>query len=293
MNVISRSREIYSSSLFIKGGDGDAIYSIAKFDGGLCIDGGAAAGKVTNILLESENVRVIAFEPFPGNHPHFISTVGDCARAKLYPLALGSTNAIGRFHVSRVVDGNQQGWNHMLGYSSEGFLTQDMNSPKRGVTIDVNVVRLYDYIEDTVTLLKLDLQGGEYAALVGLGSKLNMVKYCYVEFSLDWRTVDYFVENNFIVFDTKYTGIPKVPIESLSDLFDEIKVINLSNGHQAVSGIVKKLPRDIQGYREFIEGVKHDYFHHLWSDLIAVNPMYLKDFFCSALERTESTVNIS
>jgi FkbM family methyltransferase len=283
MKIMHRSREIHNSSLFINGGDGDAIYSIAKLDGGLCIDGGAAAGTVTKLLLESEKVRMIAFEPFPGNHAYYTSNVGDCARAKFYPVALGAVNGVGRFYVSRVVDGNQQGWNHMLGYSSEGSLTQDINPHKRGVTIDVNVVRLEDYIEDTVTLLKLDLQGGEYDALLGLGQKLSMVRYCYIEFSLDWRIVDYFIGNNFIVFDTRYTGVPKVPIELLSDRFDEMKIINLSNGHQAVSGIVKGLPRDIHRYREFIEGFKKEYFHHLWSDLIAVNPMYLRDFFCSAL----------
>lgn len=275
--------EIHSSSLFMRGGNADELYSIAMRDGGLCIDGGAAAGSVTKLLLESPKTKVIAFEPFPGNHPYYNLAVGECSRAVFYPVALGAINGSGSFYIRRVVDGNQKGWNHMQGYSSEGFLTQDNSGCPSGTTLEVKIVRLEDYIDETVTLLKLDLQGGEYDALIGLGSKVGMLKYCLVEFSLDWRIVDFFAENGFVLFDTNYTGIPKVPIKSLQDHFLKMTTLDLSNGSQAVSGILKNTPRDLQGYRDFIEGIKEKFFHHLWSDLVAVNQRYLRDFFLSAL----------
>ncbi len=273
---------IHDASLFLKNG-GDGIYNIAKHDGGLCIDGGAAAGYVTKILLQSSSCYVLAFEPFPGNIPHFLKTVGDSKNYTLYQKALGRFTGNSNFYVSRTVDGNQPGWNHLQGYSSEGYLVADDQESKKGTHLVVDVVRLDDYITDNITLLKLDLQGGEYDALCGAGTKLEKVRYCYIEFSLDWRSLELLTSNEFIIFDTQYTGIPKIPIESLDGVFENANVINLSNGYKAVSGIIRGLPRDLHSYREFLENFKSRYFYHLWSDIIAVNNRYLSNFIISAI----------
>lgn len=279
---MNRLANIHDSSLFLKSG-GDDVYEIARRDGGLCIDGGAAAGFVTKRLLEQSSCRVLAFEPFEGNVPHFRKNVGDDPRVAFHQAALGRFSGPGSFYVSRVVDGSQAGWGSMPGYSSEGYLVPSEFKATKGQSFGVDVVRLEDLLQEDVTLLKLDLQGGEFDALEGLGAKVENVNYCYVEFSLDWRTLEYFTRNDFVVFDTPYTGIAKLPIETVRELFDAPKIINLSNGYQAVSGVIKGLPRDVAGYREFLVDFKQKYFHHLWSDLIAVNQRHLRAFFSSAL----------
>jgi len=279
---MNRLANIHDSSLFLKAG-GDDIYEVARRGGGLCIDGGAAAGFVTKLLLENSTCRVIAFEPFEGNVPHFKKTVGSDPRVAFHQAALGRFSGPGSFYVSRVVAEGQAGWGSMPGYSSEGYLVPSEFRAPKGRSFGVDVVRLEDVIDEQVTLLKLDLQGGEFDALEGLGAKVANVEACYVEFSLDWRTLDYFTRNGFVVFDTPYTGIPKVPLDSVHRLFDAPKTINLSNGHQAVSGVIKGLPRDVAGYREFLEDFKQKHFHHLWSDLVAVNQRHLRTFFSTAL----------
>ncbi len=272
---------VNDSRLFIKNG-GDDIYNIACRDGGLCIDGGAAAGHVTKILLEGCNTKVIAFEPFPGNIPFFKQNVGSNPRVTFFQKALGRKNSTENFFVRKVVDGNQAGWTEMAGYSSEGYIVSDGLKPKTGSLFEVDVVRLDDVFSGQVTLLKLDLQGGEFDALVGCGDKLKDVKYCYVEFSLDFRTLDYFFENDFVVFDTPFTGIPKVPIALLDGVMANQRILNLSNGSHAVTGDLLGLPRDSKNYRIALEEIKAKYFHHLWSDLIAVNRRDLRQFFNSA-----------
>lgn len=281
---MDRFSSVYCGSLFLKN-SGDDIYSIAKRDGGLCIDGGAAAGHVTKILLAEGDCRIWAFEPFPGNVPFFEKTIGEDPRVKFFKSALGTFTGSGIFYVKRVVDGTQAGWATMHGYSSEGYLvpSECFTAPQTGQTFTVDVIRLEDLVEEDITLLKLDLQGGEYDALVGLGTAINRVKYAYVEFSLDWRSLEYFLKHGFIVFDTPYTGIPKVSVEEAASLFESPRILNLSNGHKAVSGVIKGLPRGIDNYREFLEDFKSKYFHHLWSDLIAVNQSNLRNFFKSAL----------
>lgn len=278
---MEREKNVYDSSLFLKNG-GDDIYEIATRDGGLCIDGGAAAGHATKILIKNNNVKVWAFEPFPGNFPHFQKNICDNPRVTFYKAALGSYTGKGSFYVSRVIDGSQPGWS-MTGYSSEGYLVAGDFKASRGSQFDVDVVRLDELINEDVALLKLDLQGGEFNALLGLGSKVANIRCAYVEFSLDWRTIDFLLEHDFVVFDTHYTGIPKVDIEQAAGLFNAPKIINLSNGYKAVSGAVIGVPRDYGSYKKYVENIKLSHFHHLWSDIIAVNRRSLSNIISAAL----------
>ena len=278
------SKIVYDASLFF--GSGDEIYDLATQEGGLCIDGGAAAGFLSKKLAVG-GCEVYAFEPFPGNIPYFKQNLPSDIYAdsvRLYEKALGSKNETGRFYVGRVVDEGQKQWGEYSGYSSEGFLVSNnqQKNEDKDKYYDVEIVRLDNVISNKeVTLLKLDLQGGEYDALVGAGESLSNVKYCYVEFSLHFNTLHYLLDNNFIVFDTEYTGIPKVSIDEVisSDIFSSYKIINLSNGYKAISGFLKGTPREVSIYEEFMLDIKYKYFHHLWSDLIAINRSKLGGFY--------------
>ena len=56
-----------------------AIYKfVANFEPGLILDVGAAAGYYSAFMVQlSPKSKVLAFEPFPGNWPHFEKRVGD------------------------------------------------------------------------------------------------------------------------------------------------------------------------------------------------------------------------
>lgn len=276
---------VFDSQLFLDK-CGDEIYDVAKSIGGLCIDGGAGAGFVTKQLLQNKSTHVLAFEPFPGNWPFFKKNIGETDRVEFFCSALGSFTGKGFFYNKRTVDKNVKGWESMCGYSSEGCLVSAefaQSIKDSGKLFEVDVTRLQDLKIQEITLLKLDLQGGEYDALIGLGNEIQFVKIAYVEFTLDYRTLNYFIDNNFVVFDTLYTGIPKKPMSDIIPLFESYEIINLSNGWPAISGVIRGLPRDAYSYIEFLSVFKEANFHHLWTDLIAVNKNFLRDFLNIAI----------
>ena len=113
----------------------DCIYDIIGYlDLDLCVDVGAAAGDVTRRLrhLGGRHTRVVAFEPFPGNHGFFYDSIRELQDVELVKKAV--TDRIGRasFTVPSVVQGTEQGWEKRAGYSSVGFLS-DVSSPAVGV----------------------------------------------------------------------------------------------------------------------------------------------------------------
>ncbi|MEM7114856.1 MAG: hypothetical protein AAF614_20640 [Chloroflexota bacterium] len=58
----------------------DFVYDVLSYlNLGLCVDVGAAAGHITRKLCHvgGEQTRVVAFEPFPGNHVYFLQSTND------------------------------------------------------------------------------------------------------------------------------------------------------------------------------------------------------------------------
>jgi len=83
---------------------------LAHLPPGLMLDIGAAAGGITKRMLESSpNSRVIAFEPFPGNYPHFDKIVGNDSRVTLTKAAVAAKAHKGRLFVSATVSGEKAG----------------------------------------------------------------------------------------------------------------------------------------------------------------------------------------
>lgn len=77
----------------------NGIYDILPFvEPGLMVDCGAAIGGITaKIRQRSPNSRIIAFEPFPGNHVHFERRHGNDANITLYKAAVGSVRSAAAF----------------------------------------------------------------------------------------------------------------------------------------------------------------------------------------------------
>ena len=181
----------------------DAAYDLlARLEPGLCVDAGAAIGRATRrILNASPASRVVAFEPFAGNHRHFADYVGADSRVVLRPVALADTKGNEPFAVPKVMTRDGAGWaKDLLGYSSVGHL-----SPARADTT-VEVVRLDDEIGEHIRFLKIDVQGAELRVLKGANRLLQSgaIDLIYIEFN-GWLPVLRFLRaHGYIVFDGAY-----------------------------------------------------------------------------------------
>lgn len=89
----------------------------------LCLDVGAAAGLCSRKIKESsDHTRIIAFEPFEGNHNYFYKNTDGLSDIQLIKKAVSNQVSSQKFYVHSVVKGHEQGWETMPGYSSIGFL---------------------------------------------------------------------------------------------------------------------------------------------------------------------------
>lgn len=266
-DLLQKSEYIVQDSLEVCENSVEATFAFARGQPGVCIDGGAGLGAVTNQLAGEAN-SVICFEPFPGNIPYFKANV-DMRNVTLVQGALGSKHQEGSLFVSETVSEKSPQWQGIAGYSSLGKLVSEVRDQSDYRHIRVNVCQLADFIHEPILLLKLDLQGGELPALIGAKEKLELVETAVVEFMLDWPTLDYLIESGFEVYDSGFTGVPKTDIVSVSNLFSSYSIVPLTTGKEAIRGRFRNLPRQRREYAEFLEEIRSEYFQNLWTDLIA------------------------
>ena len=74
------------------------------------------------MLDRSPSSRVVAFEPFPGNHPYLDESVGNDARVTIVKAAVADQTAPSTFLVGKTVTGSERGWERFVGYSSAGYV---------------------------------------------------------------------------------------------------------------------------------------------------------------------------
>ena len=186
----------------------NAAYDLlGKLEPGLCVDVGAAIGRATRrILNASPASRVVAYEPFGGNHPYFSQVVGDDPRVALKPVAVADRAGRETFVVPGVVRVGSEGWaKDLLGYSSLGHLGSGA-----GAQATVDVVTLDDEIHEHVRFLKIDVQGGEMRVLNGAsrlmkGPGIDMI---YVEFNGALGILKDLRAHGYVVFDCAYMAWP-------------------------------------------------------------------------------------
>jgi FkbM family methyltransferase len=125
-------------------------------DGGVVLEGGAHLGFVTVHAAQAvgSTGRVITFEPNPAVrdllHENLVAN-GVAERVEIVPKALGDAAGRTRFHVS-----------------GGGEMSSLFAPPGASVPVEVEIVRADEVISEPVDVVKLDIEGGELAALRGM-----------------------------------------------------------------------------------------------------------------------------
>lgn len=259
-------------------------YELVKvFDGGICLDVGAAAGFSSRRMLDANsNCSVVAFEPFEGNLPHFEENLKAYEKITLVKKAVSDFSGEGIFFVSSVVKGSEDKWNRLAGYSSVGYLvpkSKESNS-QADKLFDIDVCTLDEYIKAPVLLMKVDVQGGEMAVLNGAKKLIENlgVSMIHMEFNGDLDVIEALHDYGYFIFDTEYLLTPLVD-EFHPDKIGmlDYKEINLSTGRVAFDGRIRNKPNDFEGLCSFMQDVKSKY-GHFQTDLFCVHKSFFPQF---------------
>lgn len=270
-----------------------AAYSAAGIDLGSAIDGGAGSGSTAVQIEQSlgKDATVFAYEPFPANHQFFPTSN---ARIVLRPFALGDSTGKRVLHVSSVVHPESSwGTKGLVGYSSVGYLGEGTEH-KFAHDVTCDVVRGDDDFStaSSVGFVKLDLQGGEAAALRRMrGFFADTVKVAWIECLArpdSEQIVSVLSEYGFLLFDTDYL-FQGSPNPLAQENFVVKGTQQLSTGSMAWSGIPRhpwvNFSNKLTEYRGTLGLIQ--------TDLIAVNSRFVGEFVAALCAFTRGTMNRS
>ena len=125
-----------------------------------------------------ERASIVCYEPLPENCLELSKRISQHHAAKrvtLREMAVSDFNGSSSFSIPKRMIGGASAWSE--GASAVGYLGNGMGMA--GDSIPVQTVRLEDE-PFRFDFIKMDLQGGEKAALAGLGGTLDEVKVLYI-----------------------------------------------------------------------------------------------------------------
>jgi FkbM family methyltransferase len=236
---------------------------------GLMIDVGAGAGVYTNYMAEaSPESRIVSYEPFPGNHKYLIKATQHNPNIRLEFKAVGNRGCKAKFYVSEAVKTGNQTWSKYLGYSSVGFIVpNDYN----GDTIDVECIRLDDIYDETIRLLKIDVQGFEFNVLDGASrlSSVHGIDLMFVEIVNEIELLALILGRGYQV----YTQIYTILVRDNCDLsnWDIMHELTLSTGRRALQGWPKYTPSTVSDYDLWYKS-ESQRVGHFFTDLVCCSP---------------------
>lgn len=253
----------------------------------LCLDVGAAAGIITQRIKKvgGEGTKVIAFEPFEGNHSYFKKNTQTLKNIELITKAVASKTGISQFIVPSTVKGVEEGWEKMSGYSSAGYLIEDGTIDTfRAIypnlqEYSMETVAIDDVVDEHVDFMKIDVQGGEFEVLRGCQRVIaeHGIDVMYVEFDGDRRILELLRSLGYTCFDTDYLIIPKVsgsqPFEEIG--FYDFRPVVLSTGNHSYYA---KLSLSDEEYCSFFQSFRQQKLGALFTDLICVSQTFLPTF---------------
>lgn len=263
-----------------------APYSKINSNLKVCVDGGAGLGQTAEKIfkgLPEDDIRVIAYEPNPKNIASF--KYKD-PRLTVVEAALGDVEGEAEFLVAQTTQRESENNPYLVkGTSFVGKLTtstvnenEQHNAKEK---YPVRVTRLEQNLAslgfDQLDFIKLDLQGGELAALKGLGEMINKVHWMWIEYGGQAKLLDFLETHDFILFDTEYLFFGKIT-ENIERDFRITRQGTNSIGTTIFFGRRKHIWKDYK--KEFNYCKKH--YGLIQTDLVVVSKSKLS-FFVDAL----------
>lgn len=274
----------YRNSIF-----GDIFTSVCEKHSNIIqnvADGGAGVGDSAifydSILSKfSDTYSIYCYEPLSSNFTVLNRRI-DSKHIIAKNIALSDKNELAIFSVPRTIKDNESFRFWEPGTSYCGLLREKPCDIHEFHT-EIPTMRL-DSEDIVFDFIKLDLQGGEYKALLGLGDRLSKSKLLYIEHRLDIQQINILKllrEYNFsLFFDAMQIGFdPKVNINAhkLNQL--GLEIIYISYNPYYFKMKMKEQFFDIAGgylpRPDIIETLKKHYgMIYAQTDVIAVNNNY-------------------
>lgn len=260
-----------------------AYQALKHYPSGLMIDAGAASGYTSGMMIRmSPNSRVIAFEPFQGNHKFFEEFIGGDERVTLDKRAVSDQSGTANFNVPSVVVGSEAGWENMAGYSSLGGLG---GSGKDNNTFQVETCRLDEIVHERIRFLKIDTQGAELRVLNGCEGLIdqNLIDVMFVEFDGNKDVMRFLIEAGFYILDTEcvltLTGAAEV-----EERWRVVRESTLSTGKRIKVAWPKPHVSDPYEYCDMLRSERAR-LGMTWTDLVCVAPHAFEDFQAACKKR--------
>ena len=153
----------------------------------------------------ADAATVYAYEPLPENISVLTEAFANEPKCVLRPVAVSDKAGQATFSVPNRLPTDWGAWK--TGTSYAGFLDQPGEWMEQ---ITVPTVRLEDEAPERFDFVKLDLQGGEHKAILGLGAKLETTKLLYVEHQLlkEEESIAFLRDRGFtVLFDAVAFGV--------------------------------------------------------------------------------------
>jgi FkbM family methyltransferase len=231
---------------------------------GLYVDVGAASGEISE-RIAADAAQVLAFEPFPQNARLFRQRFSNHPNVRLVEKAVSSRRGRTTLFVGSTVQGDEPGWEELVGYSSVGKIETSVISKlsnyayvglaavmrRRGAMVKRVATTTLDSElgEQVVDFLKVDVQGAESQVLEGAerALKSHRIKLMYLEWSGDADVERRLEDAGYSVFDSVYVGsgtdASRRNFESSG--FEVVNLIPLSTGRPALEMIYRGSGSDI------------------------------------------------
>ena len=199
----------------------------------LFLDVGAHLGSYTNLILKNNsNCKSIMFEPQTDIFKKLKKLYKNKKNATIFNYAISNKNGFKKLYVnqhdltSTFLKFNLN--NRYLNYKAKLFNSTVIEMTKKIEIVKTKTIK--NFITEKkikkIDLIKIDTEGHELEVLVGIGKKINKVKYFLVEFHNDRvyqsykprKIHNYLIKNNFVL-----KKIFRFPFTTWEDRFYMIK----------------------------------------------------------------------
>ena len=179
------------------------VWDVGSRDGR---DGFELMKRISSDLRAELNSKLVLIEPNPTQAEKIAETY---PKATVYQLAIADRPGIEKFKVYHGNEGD-------VG-SSSLHMDWKKGSGLRSHIIEVQVVRLDELVDkETIDIMKIDVEGYGYQALLGLGEKLDQVRVLHIETEheskSDVKVKAYLEKRGWIITDIteQWGGMPDI-----------------------------------------------------------------------------------